>query len=609
MAKRSPSPWQSVRRQWRRLRRIGRSGAARVVYHPRYSSAPTLLPTIDTQRARNILGFLVAEKLIRRGEVLRPRRVRMARLRRVHTESYLDSLTRREALTAIYGVAITGARRDELITVHRSMAGGTLLAAREALENGDIVLNLGGGFHHAHPDRGAGFCLFNDVALAVDLLRERGLKGNILVVDLDLHDGDGTRAFFADDPSVHTFSIHNHDLDDTRAQGSTSIALGDHVDEDTFLAALEESLPPLLEELRPSFVFYIAGCDSAHDDRLGNWRLSAAAMLARDRRVIEGVRGLDPRLPLVILLGGGYGPGTWRYTARMASWLLSGGETVEPAGVSVATLAHYRRLTRFLGQGRKGRKPKSGALDWSLSEDDLPGHVQPRPHLLLGRYSLYQIELAVDRFGLLNALRQRGFTRLRLDFDLTNPTGQTVRLLEGDDQEVLVELRLNTDVHTLAETTLLRIEWLLIQNPRVSFDSRHPPLPGQQHPGLGLLRDIVSLLVLACQDLQLDGIVFTPAHYHIAVQTERIFHFLDPEAEALFLDLQELLGGRPLPEATRLVEEGRVRWAESGEPFQWDPQPMVLPIGLRLRGRWRREKKDYENAVRAARRPGRFVLG
>ncbi len=597
---------QAASRQWRSLRRFGRRRGIRVVFHPLYCAAPTLLPVIDTQRARNILAFLVTEKLVRRHEVLRPRRVRMDRLRRVHTEVYLDALTRRDALTPIYGVGIADRNRDRLISVHRSMAGGTLLAALEASESGDILLNLGGGFHHAHRDRGEGFCIFNDIALAVDLLRGRGLRGNLLVVDLDLHDGDGTRSFFAEDESVFTFSLHNHDLDHDAAVGNRSIALGAGVGDELLMETLRRHLPPLVERLEPSLVFYIAGVDPAHDDKLGNWEISSQGMQERDRFVVELMRERNPPVPMVILLGGGYGPGAWRYTARFASWLFAG-KVVEPAGASTAALEYYRRLTRFLQSGAK-RPPIRGEseADWTLGPEDLPGHIQPRPHLLLGRYSLYGIELMADRYGLLEALRRRGFGRLRFDFDLDNPAGQTVRLLEGEDRAVLVELRLARDPHTLRDATLLRIEWLLLQNPRAEFDEHHPPLPGQKHPGLGLLRDIVSLLILACQDLQFDGVVFAPAHYHIAVQTERIFHFLNPRDEAVFLDLQKALSGLSLPEASRRVEEGRVRWRKSGKIYCWNPQPMLLPVGHRLRRKW--PGKDYARQVARERKDDRFEL-
>jgi len=592
-------------RLWRRLRRWGRKRRIRIIYHPKYSSAPTLLPAIDSQRASNILGFLAAEKLVGHGDVLHPRRVRMERLRKVHAESYLDTLTEKDALDSIYGVSVRGKDRDDLFAMHRSMAGGTLLAAIEALESGNTTVNLGGGFHHARRGRGAGFCLFNDVALAINLLRERGFQEKILVIDLDLHDGDGTRSFFADDKTVFTYSIHNHDLDDQEALASTAIALGDGIVEDRYLEAIEKSLPPLLQEYRPSFVFYIAGCDPAHDDKLGNWRITSEGMLQRDQMVMQFLRATEMPPPVVILLGGGYGPGSWRYTARFVSWLLTGNEVVEPLGVSTAAVAHYERLTSLLENGKKERKKKSAA-DWKLGSEDLPGNVQPRPRLLLGRYSLYAIELATDRLGLLRALRERGFSRLRFEFELDNPMGETVRLLEGDDRVVLMELRLALDIHTVHDATLLRVEWLALQNPRAQFDSRHPPLPGQKHPGLGLLRDIVALLILLCQDLQFDGLIFAPAHYHIAAQTERIFHFLDADDEALFLDLQETLKGKPLGEATRLVEEGRVRIRTTGEIFRWNSQPMLLTTSERL---WRaRKQRQYDRRVQGARRKDRFEL-
>ena len=119
---------------------------------------------------------------------------------------------------------------EATLDLQRLMAGGTIQATRLALRTGGIAVHLGGGFHHAMPDAGLGFCVFNDVAVAIRRLRGRGFAEPVLVVDLDLHDGNGTRRIFADDPTVHTFSIHNDHWGDTEAVASTSIALGPGVE-------------------------------------------------------------------------------------------------------------------------------------------------------------------------------------------------------------------------------------------------------------------------------------------------------------------------------------------------------------------------------------------
>jgi hypothetical protein len=358
------------------------------------------------------------------------------------------------------------------------------------------------------------------------------------------------------------------------------------VGDEAYLAAVERHLPQVLEGFAPELVFYLAGADPASDDKLGTWHISASGMLRRDQRVMELLRQRTDAPPTVILLAGGYGQGAWRYSARFASWLLNRGTVIEPTGTTSRALAHYRRVTKLLGESRDGSLDDE--FGWRLSAEDLPGSMTARPHLLLGRYSLHAIEYAIDRYGLLDHLRRRGFSHLRFDLDLENPTGDTVRLLAGENQDlVLVEARLLIDRRSVGGAHLLRIEWLLIQDPRESPQAGRELLPGQRHPGLGLVRDVVALLILACENMGLDGVIFAPAHYHIAVQTERLFEFLEARAEASFLQLQEALRGYPLREAARLVEEGRVLDLRRGEPYRWDPAPMVLILEHSLRQRLR----------------------
>lgn len=594
-----------VRRSWQGLRRLGRSGPGRLVYHPRYDDLPPLIPVIDPHRARSILSSLSAEGLISSRELLRPRAVSMQRLRRVHSDEYLRSLETPESMAAVFGYEIPLEHHDDVLAVHRRMVGGTLLALKHALETGKTVMNLGGGFHHAKRERGAGFCIFNDLALAVDLAREKGVQGKILIVDLDLHDGDGTRSFFAQDESVHTYSVHNRELDDSPAIASTNIALGEPVEDEEYLHAIVSSLPALARELRPSLVIYLAGCDPATGDKLGTWNISSDGMLRRDRGVIEVMRALDPPPPVVVLLGGGYGQGAWRYTARFASWLAGGYGVIHSTPASARAMAHYQRMAKKSPDGARSERKDAG-LGFALRPGDLPGSMQGSSSLFLGRYSRHAVELGAERFGLLEALRRRGFTQLRFDFQLQNPSGETIRLLVGEDRQVLLELRLRIDQAALAGERLLRIEWLLIQDPRRHFTSDRPALPGQSHPGLGLLRDIVSLLGLICGDLELDGVIFAPAYYHIAAQTERLFHFLDPEEEARFLDLREALKGKPLREAAAAIDNGRIVDANTKEVVRWEPRPMLLALSHKLRRRLERE--HFNHRVTRARQPGRFTL-
>ena len=230
-------PLRAVLRAARRSLHRLRGGGFPVVYHPRYRQSVFGVP-LDPLRGEKIQGALAEAGLLRADLVSEPRPASLENLLRVHTPEYLHELQEASALTRILGVEVAPAEAESTLELQRLMAGGTIQATRLALQTGGVAVHLGGGFHHAQPDAGLGFCVFNDVAVAIRRLRARGFAEPVLVVDLDLHDGNGTRRVFASDPTVHTFSIHNDHWGDTEAVESTSIALGAGVDDARFLTAL-----------------------------------------------------------------------------------------------------------------------------------------------------------------------------------------------------------------------------------------------------------------------------------------------------------------------------------------------------------------------------------
>src|SRR5947209_4095255 len=150
-------------------------------------------------------------------------------------------------------------------------AAPALGLGRLALAQRGIAVNLGGGLHHAFRDRGERFCAVNDVAVVIAEARAGGFAGQILVVDLDLHDGDGTRTILAGDPAVHILSIHN--LTTAPVAGNASVLeLGGEVEDEAYLAAVDARLPALVGRVSPALAIYLAGCDPAADDAIGNWR-------------------------------------------------------------------------------------------------------------------------------------------------------------------------------------------------------------------------------------------------------------------------------------------------------------------------------------------------
>ena len=186
----------------------------------------------------------------------------------------------------------------------RCAVAGTVLTARLALEHG-IACNTAGGSHHAFAGFGSGFCVFNDVAVAARLLLTEGVIGKALVIDLDVHQGDGTAAILADDPRVHTLSVHCRvNFPARKQQSDLDVALDAGVGDADYLAVLDHLLPPLLDRVRPDLVFYNAGVDPHVDDRLGRLALTDAGLAARERLVLELCRSRG--LPLACVVGGGY---------------------------------------------------------------------------------------------------------------------------------------------------------------------------------------------------------------------------------------------------------------------------------------------------------------
>ena len=593
-----------LRRQWRRLRYAVRPPKVRFIYDPAYERHTAGVP-MDPLRADRILAFLSNERLVRREEISPPQPAALKNVLLVHAPEYLEALQRPETVTDILGVPVSDNELEQVLDLQRLMVGGTIQATRWALTTQSVAVNLGGGFHHAGRARGAGFCVFNDMAIAIARLRQRGFAEPALVVDLDLHDGNGTREIFAAEPTVHTFSVHNEHWGDTTAVAATSIALGAGVSDELYLGTLLKALPPVFESVRPGLVIYLAGCDVAADDAIGNWKIGGEGMLARDRFVVELVRGHGARL--VVVLGGGYGDEAWRYSARFCSWLLTGA-AIEPPGNEELTLLRFRQIKASLDPAHLTLTKDGGG--WDLTEDDLVGFLPgvPRQTRFLGYFSKVGVELLLERFGILQQIRSRGFKVPLVHLELDHPLGQTIRIFgDADRRELLVELRLHRSTRAVPGCEVLDVEWMLLQNPRERFADARPALPGQQHPGLGMLREFFGWLVVLSETLSLDGVLFHPNHYHVAALSRRHARFLQPQAEALFRALQSLLRGMSLDEASGLVDDGRVVDASTGKPLRWEGWPMVLPTTARLRERT--EGQAYEEAVHAASALLRLALG
>lgn len=193
----------------------------------------------------------------------------------------------------------------ELVTRARYSVGGTIAACRAALQEG-LAVNLAGGTHHASADRGQGYCLFNDVIIAARTLQAEGLAGQVVILDCDVHQGNGTAALARGDPSIFTFSIHNqNNFPLHKEPGDLDIGLDDGTGDDLYLLALEEGVRLALARARADLAIYLAGADPHEGDLLGRLAVTADGLAQRDRLVLQMCR--DHGLPVAIALAGGYG--------------------------------------------------------------------------------------------------------------------------------------------------------------------------------------------------------------------------------------------------------------------------------------------------------------
>ncbi len=584
----------AARRAWFRMRARG----VPLVYDPRYERGVFGVP-LDPLRGEKILAALDEAGLLAHEAVWVPRPASLQNLLRVHTVEYLQQAHEPETLTRICGVAMDATEAEASLDMQRLMTGGTIQATRLALITGAVTTHLGGGFHHATTDTGMAFCVLNDVAVSIRRLRARGFEDPILVVDLDVHDGNGTRAIFADDPTVHTYSVHNEHWGPTEATASTAIALGADVEDETFLGVLRETLPPLVESFQPGLVVYLAGADGAADDRLGNWRLTENGLFERDRFVTELVRSDSKTCPMAVVLAGGYGRHAWRYSARFLLWLASGRD-IEPAPEEALALRRFRRLGPAIGDDER----ESDELPFTLTEEDLVGLVPGTlsTSRFLGYFSRHAVELLLERSGILAQLRAKGFRSLRVELDTRAGFGHTLRVVCDDGPEdVLLELRAERSRRVVPEMEVIALEWLLLQNPRAEFSTRRPRLPGQKHPGLGLLRDIMGWLMVVCEQHGLDGVFFTTVHYHIAVQSRRLVKPLHAVDDGRLGAFSRALAGLPLAEAAGAVAGGLVVDRSTGEPAEWKPIPSVVPVSEKLVARVTGPEYEETSAAEEAR--------
>lgn len=506
-----------------------------------------------------------------------PHRISWENLARVHTPELLESLGRPAELARIFSADPSDVQVDEIMNTIRLACGGTLGAARETLRTGQPALNLLGGFHHAGPSTAGGFCPVNDIAVAVATLRAEGLSGVVAVLDLDAHPPDGLAASFGEDPRVFVGSLSGSDWGPLEGVDETVLPPG--TGDEEYLRALEALLGRMP---RPRLAFVIAGGDVLRGDRFGLLGLTLEGARRRDLRISSALEGV----PAVWLPGGGYTDDAWRALAGTGLAVAARSSAPIPPG--------YDPLEKRFAVVAAGLSPRELTESEAFSAEDLEEALGIRPsrqRLLLGFYTAAGLEHALYRFGVLDHLERLGYRQFRVEFDRTG-AGERVRLrgqAEGVEH-VLVEIVLER--RRVAGVEVLYVHWVSLRNPRARFSPARPRLPGQEVPGLGLAREVATILARMAVRLGLWGVVVRPSHYHTAYAFRHAMTFVDQDRQGRFEALVRDLEGVPLLEATIAMAEGRIRM--NGAPYVWEADEMAY---------WLRESPhDPGEAAREARR-------
>jgi len=274
----------------------------KLVYHERYdlNLGQHVFPS---QKFRLIFEMLLREGIATKEDFLRPNAASDENVLRVHTPDWVHKL-KTGTLTASEVMKLEVPYSKELVEAVWLAAGGTILAGQSALRDG-FGSNLSGGFHHAYPGHGEGFCAVHDVAVGIRKLQADGKVKKAIVVDTDVHHGNGTAAIFRNDATVFTISIHQeNNYPAHKPPSSVDLHMADGVADDQYLAALVPAVRTALDEFQPDILFYVGGADPYCEDQLGGLSLTKEGLKQRDRQIFEEAR--RRRIPVTTTLAGGY---------------------------------------------------------------------------------------------------------------------------------------------------------------------------------------------------------------------------------------------------------------------------------------------------------------
>ncbi|MEW7289215.1 histone deacetylase family protein [Aquimarina sp. 2304DJ70-9] len=277
----------------------------KIAYHPIYTH-----PLPQGHRFPMIKYELLPEQLLHEGTCIEdnffePEVPNSEPILAVHNKEYHNSLIEL-SLDSKSARKIGFPLSKELVDREVIIADGTIKASEYALEHG-IAMNIAGGTHHAYTNHGEAFCLLNDQAIGARYLLQKGLAKKILIVDLDVHQGNGTAEIFENDDTVFTFSMHGANNYPFKKENSDlDIELPDQINDEEYLKTLKEALPKLIKDQKPDFMYYLCGVDILSTDKLGKLGCTVAGCAERDRYVLQTCKDLE--IPIMCSMGGGYSP-------------------------------------------------------------------------------------------------------------------------------------------------------------------------------------------------------------------------------------------------------------------------------------------------------------
>lgn len=521
---------------------------------------------MEPRRADFAVWYLVDRRVIPTNALNTSRAVTYEELARVHTPRWLEALSTPEALSEVFSLHPGEIEVDEVMHSIRLATGGTIEAARWAARTKRPAMNLFGGFHHAAPDRGGGFCAVNDIAVAVASLRASGWRGTVAIVDLDAHPPDGLSACFRDDPTVWISSLSGSDWGELPGVDETVLPSG--TGDDAYIKALEKMLSRMP---RADLAFVIAGGDVLAGDRFGVLGLTLDGARRRDLLVAQAVEGIGS----VWVPGGGYSTNAWRVLAGTGIALAlrtrhAIAQNYDPMRV------RFARIASEIGKAELGDDPD----EFSFADIESALGLRSAKRRLLDFYTAEGLEHALWQYGVLEQVNRLGYRALRVSVDEVDQ-GDRLRVFGScaGIEHLLIECVLER--RRIDGRSVLFIHWLTLRHPRVEFEVGKPRLPGQEVPGLGMAREASEMLLRMAERLDLDGIAFRPSWYHMAYAGRGQFQFVDAARQGRFEAMQRDFAHVSLLKATMAVADGRVLL--NGEPYAWEADEMLsLPEGRSL---------------------------